>query len=63
MIGCCLKQKIKYYKKKPDTKPPKSLPLFVLFLFLTKEAYSHGGLQTGKLGQTPLSVDQPQSEH
>ena len=32
----------------------------VLFccLFLTEEAYSHGGLQTRKLGQTPLSVDQ-----
>jgi hypothetical protein len=35
----------------------------ICFLFLTKEAYSHGGLQTGKLGQTPLSVDQPQSEY
>ena len=26
----------------------------IVFDFLTKEAYSHGGLQTGKLGQTPL---------
>ena len=25
-----------------------------LFLFLTEEAYSHGGLQTRELGQTPL---------
>ena len=32
-------------------------------LFLTEEAYSHDGLQTRKLGQTPLSVDQPRSEH
>ena len=32
-------------------------------LFLTKEAYSHDGLQTGKLDPTPLSVHQPQSEH
>ena len=30
---------------------------------LTEEAYSHGGLQTRKLGQTPLSVAQPRSEH
>ena len=30
-----------------------SLNYFIidLFLFLTEEAYSHGGLQTGKLGQ------------
>ena len=27
-----------------------------LVLFLTDEAYSHGGLQTGKLGQTPFNV-------
>ena len=39
------------------------LILKMFCLFLTKEAYSHGGLQTGKLGQTPLSVDQPLSEH
>ena len=25
-----------------------------LFLFLTEEAYSHGGLRTRELGQTPL---------
>ena len=31
-------------------------------LFLTEDAYSHGGLQKRKLGQTPLSVDQPRSE-
>ena len=37
--------------------PGKSCKLF-LFLFLTEEAYSHGGLQTRKLDQTPLSVDQ-----
>ena len=34
----------------------------LLVLFLTEEAYSHCGLQTRKLGHTPLSVDQPQSE-
>ena len=36
-----------------------------LFVFVfTEEAYSHGGLQTRKLGQTPFkSVDQPRSEH
>jgi hypothetical protein len=39
----------------------KSIILFCLSL--TEEAYSNSGLQTGKLGQTPLSVDQPQSEH
>ena len=27
-------------------------------LFLTEKAYSMGWLQTGKLGQTPLSVDE-----
>ena len=40
-----------------------STVLYSCFLFLTEEAYSHGGLLTGKLGQTPLSVDQPKSEH
>ena len=29
------------------------------FLFLTEEAYSHGRLQTRKLGQTPLRKCQP----
>ena len=33
------------------------------FLFLIEEAYSQGGLQTRKLSQTPLSVEQPQSDH
>ena len=37
---------------------PGGRPMFFV-LFLTKEAYSHGELHTGKLGQTPLSVDQP----
>ena len=36
---------------------------WVLFLFLTKEAYSYGGLHKRKLGQTYLSVNQPWSEH
>ena len=31
-------------------------------MFLTVETYSHGGLQTRKLGQTPLSDDQSRSE-
>ena len=31
----------------------------MFFDFLTKEAYSHGGLQTGKLGQTPLVLTSP----
>ena len=30
--------------------------------FLTEEAYIHGELQTRKLGQTPLSINHPQSE-
>ena len=33
-----------------------------MFLFLTEEAYSHGGLQTGKLGQTPLEFQVIQLE-
>ena len=33
----------------------KSFNFYNLVLFLTKEAYSHGGLQTRKLGQTPWS--------
>ena len=41
----------------------KSIMFCFVCLFLTEEAYSHGGLQTRKLGQTPLSVDQPRSEH
>ena len=32
----------------------KSLMANFFVLFLTKEAYSHGWLQTGKLGQTPM---------
>ena len=31
----------------------------IVFDFLTKEAYSHGGLQTGKLGQTLLVLTSP----
>ena len=33
-----------------------------MFLFLTEEAYIHGGLQTGKLGQTPLEFQVIQLE-
>ena len=33
-------------------KPILTGKIFVLFLFLTEEAYSHGGLQTRELGQT-----------
>ena len=33
---------------------PSSKKFNSLVLFLTEEAYSHGGLQTRELGQTPL---------